>query len=301
MKLIEPQVSVLDRSNQLKLCEYVGRICYRSEDAITDQSYINFLKKITSLHHYSIIEHARYSFKLTGNVPKRVYAKLGNLPGVYLKQSSNVLYVSINLRNAIELAGDPLYTGFLKAILQLDDHVSKIIPDELVNVEVKKQPYSITPYKPKSDDDDFNFYSFEFFIPRGIWDELARHRDNSCACESSRYCCYSKEKFNKQLKILKPIWFNKSSWLVKTVWKFQMTLLEKLYLFLSKYLQAQEVRGMLPLDYCVKCSVTANKTQWMHIIKLRSSPAAHPEMVNVIKRVEELLKDQCGCSVNEGD
>lgn len=41
----------------LKLIERAGRVCYKSEDKITDDSYKQFVKMIVERKHYSVIEH----------------------------------------------------------------------------------------------------------------------------------------------------------------------------------------------------------------------------------------------------
>ena len=41
MKLIEPEVSLIEESNPYRKVEKIGRICYKSEDKITDTSYVN--------------------------------------------------------------------------------------------------------------------------------------------------------------------------------------------------------------------------------------------------------------------
>ena len=49
-------------------------------------------------------------------------------------------------------------------------------------------------------------YSFtvKFICDRGIANELVRHRIASFAQESSRYCCYAKDKFGKELTFINP-------------------------------------------------------------------------------------------------
>lgn len=52
MKLLKPSVEILDNSNPYKLIEKCGRVCYKSESRITNDSYvkfINMIKKISTL------------------------------------------------------------------------------------------------------------------------------------------------------------------------------------------------------------------------------------------------------------
>lgn len=64
MKIIEPSVSLLWITQRpLKAIELAGRTAYKSEDKITDESEVKFLKMIMSKGHDSVIEHASASMR----------------------------------------------------------------------------------------------------------------------------------------------------------------------------------------------------------------------------------------------
>lgn len=69
MKLIKPSFEILtefDGVAMLKRIEKYARVCYKSEDLITDDSYIKFLTNIVlTNHHESIIEHEHIAVKFT--------------------------------------------------------------------------------------------------------------------------------------------------------------------------------------------------------------------------------------------
>ena len=46
------------------LIEKCGRVCYKSEDKITDESSAKFIKKLISMGHESVLEHASATFKI---------------------------------------------------------------------------------------------------------------------------------------------------------------------------------------------------------------------------------------------
>jgi thymidylate synthase (FAD) len=50
-----------DWLREAKRIERMGRICYKSEDKITDESYKNFIKSIMKKNHLSVIEHGYFS------------------------------------------------------------------------------------------------------------------------------------------------------------------------------------------------------------------------------------------------
>jgi thymidylate synthase (FAD) len=69
MFIIEPSYEILtqiDGVAMLKRIEKYARVCYKSEDLITDDSYIKFLTNIVlTNHHESIIEHEYITVKFT--------------------------------------------------------------------------------------------------------------------------------------------------------------------------------------------------------------------------------------------
>ena len=67
MKIIKPSIvilDVLDQTTILKRLELVGRTCYKSEDKITDNSCVEFIRKIIKSGHHSIIEHYDISVRV---------------------------------------------------------------------------------------------------------------------------------------------------------------------------------------------------------------------------------------------
>lgn len=49
--------------NSEKLIEKIGRLCYKSEDKITDTSYLPFITSLIKRGHESVLEHASVTFK----------------------------------------------------------------------------------------------------------------------------------------------------------------------------------------------------------------------------------------------
>lgn len=62
MKIVKPSVELLwITPNATKMIERAGRICYKSEELITDDSANKFVKKILERGHEAVIEHASAS------------------------------------------------------------------------------------------------------------------------------------------------------------------------------------------------------------------------------------------------
>ena len=68
MRVIEPSIEVLDELNGeeiLKKIEKIGRVCYKSEDKITEESAKKFLSNTIMVRgHESVIEHEKISVRV---------------------------------------------------------------------------------------------------------------------------------------------------------------------------------------------------------------------------------------------
>ncbi len=68
MKIIEPKVEFMipiDGEKILKQIEQAGRVCYKSEDKITEDSAHRFVANIIKRGHEAVLEHASFTVKFT--------------------------------------------------------------------------------------------------------------------------------------------------------------------------------------------------------------------------------------------
>lgn len=66
MKIIKPSIEILDNITPvevLKKLELCGRVCYKSEDKITDESAVKFISNIIKRGHESVLEHVSFSVR----------------------------------------------------------------------------------------------------------------------------------------------------------------------------------------------------------------------------------------------
>ena len=66
MKIIKPSIEILDNitpAEVLKKLELCGRVCYKSEDKITDESAVKFISNIIKRGHESVLEHVSFSVR----------------------------------------------------------------------------------------------------------------------------------------------------------------------------------------------------------------------------------------------
>lgn len=67
MKIIEPYFEIMDELDGRKMLqkiEKIGRVCYKSEDLITEDSAETFVRNILKRGHESVIEHEKISVKM---------------------------------------------------------------------------------------------------------------------------------------------------------------------------------------------------------------------------------------------
>lgn len=129
-------------------------------------------------------------------------------------------------------------------------------------------------------------YSFtvKFICDRGISNELVRHRIASFAQESSRYCCYAKDKFGKELTFINPCFWEPDSDNYAR-WFHEMDEAEKTYLaMIEDGATPEQARDILPLSIKTEIVMTANLREWRHFFKLRAEGVTgkpHPQMLEI--------------------
>ena len=128
---------------------------------------------------------------------------------------------------------------------------------------------------------------YRLITDRGVTHELVRHRTGiAFSQESTRYVRY-----NGDMQFVEPWWFDmpgnelKREAFLKAVARAENYYSEMLAFGASP----QEARAVLPNAVKTEIVVTANIREWLHIIDLRTSPAAHPDMIRLIKLVQEDL------------
>lgn len=129
-----------------------------------------------------------------------------------------------------------------------------------------------------------------FICDRGISHEIVRHRLASYSQESTRYCDYSKGKFGQEITVIKPCYLQEDT-AKYLVWKTACENCELAYLaLLDQGCTPQEARAVLPNSLKTELVMTADLREWRHFLRLRTSPAAHPQMREVAGMLLRKLK-----------
>ena len=134
--------------------------------------------------------------------------------------------------------------------------------------------------------------SVKFIVDRGVSHELVRHRIASFAQESTRYCNYSKDKFDNGVTFIKPFFFEEGTQNYNE-WVYAMDVAEKSYLqMLKDGATPQEARSVLPNSTKTEITITANYREWRNFFKLRTAKVAHPQMQEVTRPLLKELKEK---------
>ena len=282
MKLIKPSFEIREQPSGLegvyKQIERVGRVCYKSEDKITEDSAKPFVDRMIASGHGAMLEHGTVYLKCETEVINRyIHPEDGeeedfNKLEKYEYNSYSVtnddgiyLYVTTNLRVLVE-------------------------NDWLDDLQYICEP---TEYHEKR-------ITVKFVCDRGVSHEFVRHRVFSFAQESTRYCNYSKGKFGYQLTCIIPSWLGleEGSYSLEDVEeKYDKCLIidrcknaeeasfvralchaEREYFdLLELNWKAQQARDVLPNSLKTELVMTGTIKQWEGFFKLRDAANAHPQ------------------------
>lgn len=115
----------------------------------------------------------------------------------------------------------------------------------------------------------------------GVYKDLTRHRFGSFSIESTRYCNYGKDKFDNEIKFIKPC--NMDDKELFNEWYRACTEIEQRYLKMTELKATpDQMRMILPHSTAAEVTMTANIREWRHILTLRCSQAAHPSIQQIL-------------------
>lgn len=279
MRLIKPSYQIIEQKSGLdgvyRIIEQVGRVCYKSEDKISENTYKDFVDRMIKSGHGAILEHGT----------------------IYLYSPT---YDYVNANGEVEY-GNPLE--------RYEDDCYSVVRQDRDNQGVEGY-YVTTNYRVLVENnllDDLQYiceptefhekrYTVKFICDRGVSHEFVRHRVFSFAQESTRYCNYSKDKFNNCITYILPVWcknvniedYEKNPKLMYNangiLTDNEINFLCGLYDTESRYLKLlengwtpQQARAVLPNSLKTELVVTGFASDWKHFFKLRDAGSAHPQ------------------------
>jgi thymidylate synthase (FAD) len=301
MRVVDPSFEIqdeLDRASLVIRLEACGRICYKSEEKISADSALPFVRKIAEHGHNSVMEMAVVTLHVSCSS----------------RQSTDFLGCQPKFLFVDEVEGGLLVTGSIRAFRELytfyaDDVLAQSMVDFLGakhpylfegvwtpvhrpqggDVKVKKLPLDEVERLPAALLLRHRFLGVKFIVNRAVTHEIVRHRPCSFLQESQRYCRYSQDKFGNQVTFIRPLFFAPDSPEYE-LWMQAMEMTESLYLKLLETSTPQAARTVLPNSCKTEIIVYCNLAEWKHIFKLRTSPAAEPSMREIMIPLEEAIQ-----------
>ena len=133
----------------------------------------------------------------------------------------------------------------------------------------------------------------KFICDRGVTHEIVRHRLAAYCQESTRYCNYSQGKHGGEITFIKPLYLAENT-AGYDFWKDSCAVAESTYFDMLEFgCSPQEARAVLPNSLKTEVVMTANLREWRHFFRLRTAPAAHPQMrevtIPLLRRMRELV------------
>lgn len=311
MNLIEPRVEYIPQGNTIddlyKKIEFCGRTCYKSEDKITEDSAKGFVDRMIKSGHGAMLEHGTVYLSVPYDTKRDCL-----IDGYSIYSSDHVIP-----RIGVQYAMNP----YSKVVPNPSKQTHEITTNLRVLVENGwlddlKFMCEPTEYHEKR-------YTVKLTTDIGVTREGNRHRVNSIAEESTRYCNYAKEKFGGEVKVVKHDWFsdseieylngldpyedfmtycedvgteNEMGWAVIDYWAFAILCSNYCY---NKLIECgwapQQARTVLTLSTKSDIVYTAFSSDWKHFFDLRlfgTTGKPHPDMLNVAEKIkDEFMKN----------
>lgn len=281
MKLIESSVQIIKEKDPYKMIELAGRTCYKSEDKITENSAKEFVDRMIKLGHGAMLEHGTIYLKIqeiNGHIPPAM---------LYWRDSTNQKYSKVRTR----LESDSPYSTNYEVLYVTTNLRVLVENNRLADLQYQVKP---TEYHEKR-------ITAKFICDRGVSHEFVRHRVFSFAQESTRYCNYSKDKFNNEIVFIIPSWaeVNKFGEIVaddnECFYHFKRSLEfaeSNYFTLLNNGWKPQQARQVLPNATKTELVMTGFESDWEHFLSLRTSKNAHPDAQQLSLKLRELLYDE---------
>lgn len=288
MKLIKQSFEILEQKDFSligikKFIERCGRVCYKSEDKITDNSYGKFVDMLEKRDHTRPLEFGTVHLQMYISDFHKLRDTLcinnmWNDQWIKYHYVGNLTYVTTNYR---------YYLAIIKVF-----------------------PSAENDFDPQDDELYPKRYTVHFIISRGIMDEFRTHVGLSHLAESTRYCNYSKDKFENELTFIIPSWLNipeghytwktmfgddryiDTSSPIKEQYNATLFIAEKNYLdFIRQGWTPQQAREVLPLAVKSELISCGFKDAWENFFYRRCAKDAHPMARETAIPLQERFKE----------
>lgn len=272
MKLIKQSFEFINQTDFSlvgikKHIERCARVSYKSEDKITDTSYEKFVNMLESRGHDRPLEFGTVYLDIpTKNLEPgyeyiKAVGKYALNPWSIKDDFDGHAYISTNYR----VIKDNHWEDDLKYLCEPTEY-------------------------------HYKRYTVHMILDRGVMDEFRTHVGLSHLAESTRYCNYSKDKFNNEVTFIKPCWVNmlttdSAVYDANNNGDYFIQALEDAenwYLSLLKEgWTPQQARSVLPLGIKSELISCGFEDAWENFFKRRDAPDAHPMAQEIAKPMHE--------------
>lgn len=327
MKLIKPSTELINQPfhmslDSLKHIEKCGRVCYKSEDKITEDSAVKFVQGIIKSGHESVLEHLWVNLKVDCNFLE----SLDWCPGL-VGQSGLLKYLAINdtgVEDTIYISGNvrafrdavrksSTFRDLFYRLKNKNKYLELLLsfPKAPVDFYRDVEGYDIEIINPKdmADVSDYDILchtpqTVRFICDRGVSHELVRHRELSFSQESTRYCNYGEGgeitfiippwvKIEENTEVITCAYTGKFEDIPSFEWASHMRSSKAVYNdFINDGMKPQDARSVLPNSLKTEVVVTGSLKQWVHFFNLRAlgtTGKPHPQMIELAEPLLEVF------------
>ena len=302
MKLIKPSAQIIEPTGYTiddiyKSIELAGRCSHKSEDKITETSAKDFVGRMLNMKHLATCEFGTVYLYYKVDEPSTMIKEI-------IDFYKNNQYSKVECVNSYSNTYSECGMGRLYDIKYSEYFITTNLR---VCLENNRQEY-LTDALCEPTEYHHKRYTVKFILDRGILAEFTRHRRFSFMAESTRYCNYSKGKFNNELTFIKPCWTNIPEGDYGDIFNPKepdITLTPNEYAFIDilreteKYYigltnngwKAEEARDVLPLSLKTELYMCGFAEDWKQFFELRCASNVHPQAKELaIPLREEFIK-----------
>ena len=296
MKLIKSSYQIIEPTGYTiddiyKSIELAGRVSHKSEDKITEDSAKTFVGRMLNMKHLATCEfgtvYLEYHVQDPSVIGEPNYHKQQEELNSLIKKYANNKYSCIKVNHYYDTV---FITSNYRVLVEnnwLGDLRYLCIP---------------TSFHERR-------YTVKFICDRGVTHEFVRHRPFSFMQESTRYCNYSKGKFNNELTFIIPCWSNIEEQDYGDIFNVKEpnnTLAPNEYAFIdalrtseahyigmvSNDWKPEQARAILPNALKTELYMCGYAEDWKHFFELRDDKQhAHPQAYELAHPLhEEFIK-----------
>lgn len=321
MNIVKPTYEIIEQdcsfnsNNSLligmfKHIEKCARTCYKSEDKIDETSYAKMIDMLTKSKHGAMLEHGTVYLTIPLGSPitdPKYMVKIDIINFFKKNKYSKVKFKTVNFSTDMNIDGTSFKNNASIEAYYIttnwrvitDNNDLKIFKDiHNWHIDTASLSDSIVQWMTPPTENHEKRYTVKFTYHLAVARDVNRHRAQSPAEESTRYCNYSKDKFGKELNIIEPVWFtplaknrinSDNQWSLKAMckliaegrenemdsidmWRFINLACEFGYMYNTNNYgwTPQQASLMLPLDTKTESVHTAFVSDWCHFFNLRA-------------------------------